>query len=165
MAEYDVNEFVFTAPLFIDLPKKDLQPIETADLEPYAPQLASADLLLVFTGFSEHRATDPERYALRPPTFTEESARFIIERAPRLRAVGIDFLSIESLPEGREAGWPVHKIFLGSRENFLLIEDMNLAVAAGQRLKRIIVAPLRIGTEGSPAMVLAESEPALSDPA
>ena len=156
VADYDISDFVFERVVLLNCRKEDFEKIERNDLEPSQSILEQAELLLIYTGFSEYRFTDTERYVKHAPGFSEEGAQYIVDHFPTIRCIGIDFMSIENIPAGREVAWPVHKIFLGSQANFLLIEGMNLAPVAGKTVTRVIVAPLRINAEASPATVIAE---------
>ena len=156
VADYEISDFIFTSPILLQCPKTELQQIEPEDLEGAQDMLAHTDLLLLYTGFSKYRFTDVRRYVNLAPGFSEEGARWLVFHFPNIRAVGVDFMSVENIPHGRHIAWPVHKILLGSRPDFLVIEDMNVTPVIGKQMKQVIVAPLRIQAEASPATVIAE---------
>lgn len=156
VADYEITDFIFSSPLLLQLPKTELQQIASKDLENAQEMLSQTDLLLIYTGFSKYRFTDVRRYVNLAPGFSEEGARWLVSHFPNIRAVGIDCMSVENIPHGRRIAWPVHKILLGSRPDFLAIEDMNLTPVIGKQIKQVIVAPLRIQAEASPTTVIAE---------
>lgn len=157
--DFGISDFVFDKPILIECPKENLEKINREDLEPHAETLKNCDLLLVYTGFSKYRSTDPQRYVLQSPAFSEEGAQYIVDNFSNVRCMGMDFMGAENIPEGRKAGWPVHKILLGNNRSFFLIEDMKLAPVMGKKTKRVYVAPLRmVDLEGSPVTVIAEIE-------
>jgi len=69
LGSFKIEDFVFEKPLVLSIPKDNFEHIEVADLEPYTDQLMRSDLLLVYTGFSQYRNTDPERYMTKQPGF------------------------------------------------------------------------------------------------
>lgn len=156
--DYDISDFVFNKPFLISCIKNDFEKIEPKDFEFYHNKIKDSDLLLFYTGFSKYRFTDPKRFVVNSPAFSEESARYIINNFPNIRCIGMDFMSIENIPEGKKNGFPVHKIILGSQNIFFIIEDMNLFPAIKKKLKNVIVAPLRIEAEASPSTIIAEVE-------
>jgi len=159
ITDYDISDFVFDRPFLVECPKNDLEKITSEDLKPYVENLKNCDLLLVYTGFSKYRSTDPERYVIKSPAFSTEGAKYIVDNFENIRCIGMDFMGAENIPEGRKTGWPVHKILLGDNRNFFHIEDMNLAPVIGKKIKRVYVAPLRmVDLEASPVTVIAEVE-------
>jgi len=158
IADFDISSFVFEKPLVIDVPKQDSELITSVDLEPFYSRISNCDLLLLRTGFSRYRNSQPLRYARKNPGLSGEAATFIKENCKGMRALAIDSISMaaaERLKEGIEA----HRILLGDRHRpILLIEDINLKYdLAG--LKRVIVLPLFIrGIDSSPCTVMAEIE-------
>ena len=157
--DFSISDFVFDKPILVECPKDGLEKINQKDLAPHAEALRYCDLLLVYTGFSKFRSVDPEKYALQSPAFSEEGAQYIVDNFENIRCIGMDFMGAENIPEGRKAGWPVHKILLGNNRKFFHIEDMNLAPVVGKKIKRVNAAPLRmINIEASPVTVIAEIE-------
>ncbi len=155
--DYEISNFVFTNPLIIECPKRDMGKIEVNDLQNHFNDLKRCNLLLIYTGFSKYRFNKTERYVKKSPGFSVEVAECIVNNFPNIRSIGIDFMGIENIMEGRNTGWKVHKILLGSNPNYFVIEDMNIAPAVGKKLKRVYVAPIRmIGTEASPVTIIAE---------
>lgn len=112
--------------------------------------IRDCELLLLKTGFEKHR--NKTVYWKNSPALDPGLADYIKKACPRIRAVGVDFISITSL-KNRELGRQAHKAFLSS--GILLLEDMKL-----RSLKiapdMVITAPLLIDkAEASPTTVLA----------
>jgi len=157
ITDLEASDFVFDRPCLIECPKENLEKVNREDFESYADSLKNCDILLVYTGFSKYRQTDPRRYIHQSPGFSVEGAQYIVDSFDKIRCIGIDFLGIENIEEGRKTGWAAHKIFLGGNPNSFLIEDMNLAPVVGKKIKRVFVAPLRfVDLEASPVTVFAE---------
>jgi arylformamidase len=126
LVNFPIEDFIFTRPVVIDVPKTDNELITPSDLSRYEERLAACDLLLIRTGFSQYRSTDPERYRWNTPGVSPEAAQYLMDRLQNLRALGLDFISLEwtkDLPHNYRA----HQILLGDNEHpMMIIEDMNL---------------------------------------
>jgi len=162
--DLEMNQLVFDHPKVVDVPKEDNQLIEPDDLRPYENAVSNCDLLLLRTGFTHHRESEPLRYQERNPGLSTKVARYLSDqRFHRLRAVGIDCISMAAtahLQEGVEA----HKVLFNksSPQPVLLIEDLDLSGDL-THLKRVIVAPLFIeGLDSGPCTVIAELDSDLS---
>jgi len=158
LGDFVLGDFIFDAPRVLEIPKKDGEKITAADLAPHDKALRETDLLLVYTGFSEYRATDPERYMMRQPGFAPDAAEYLVA-LPRMRCVGADIMGIENIPEGRKAEppFPAHRAFLLSGKPFLIIEDPNVAPLLGKVLTRAFIVPL-LFPEAEAMMVTAFAE-------
>ena len=155
--DFEISDFVFTDPIVIECPKGDMEEIEIGDLDKYINDLKKCDMLLVYTGFSKYRFSETERYTKKAPGFSLKSAEYIVNNFPNIRCIGMDLQGVENVIVGEKNNFSVHKMLLGSSPKYLLIEDMNLDPAAGKKLKRVFVAPVRmIGTEASPVTIIAE---------
>lgn len=125
ITQFDIDEFVFKSPLFININVRDDELIQQKHLEPHSGKLKACDLLMIKTGYSIVRSADPQRYSLHGPGFSVEGAEYL-KKFPNLRALGIDTISfacIAHLDEGIEA----HRVLLGGKDRrFLIIEDVNL---------------------------------------
>jgi len=137
---FETQDFIFDEPMFVNLPKSDLEKITKDDLSLYKDKLKTSDLLLVYTGFSKYRESDPKRYLEMQPGFSTEAAEYIISEFP-IRAVGIDTPGIENIGKAKP-DFPVHKVFLKSGKKFFLIEDAKLAPIVGENLLRVYTIPL-----------------------
>jgi len=158
LGDFALADFIFERPLLLKIPKDDEEKITPADLKPHEDELSQADLLLVWTGFSKHRGSDPERYIMKQPGFSPEAADYLVS-LPKMRCAGGDFLGIENIPEGRKAEppFPTHAGFLLSSKPFLILEDPNLAPLLGKTLKRAFLIPL-LFPEAEAMMVTAFAE-------
>jgi arylformamidase len=160
LGDFGISDFVFDHPILLSIGKSDEEKITADDLKPHESQLQAADLLLVYTGFSACRATDPKRYAMRQPGFSPDAAEYLTS-LPKMRCVGADIMGIENIPEGRVATppFPAHRAFLLSGKRFLILEDPDLAPLVGKSLRRAFVVPL-LFPEAEAMMVTAFAETA-----
>ncbi|MCD6484700.1 MAG: cyclase family protein [Candidatus Odinarchaeota archaeon] len=155
--DFDISDFIFEKPLFLHLPKEDMEDITREDLHEHEFQLKKCDLLLIYTGFSKYRLTDPERYENKQPSISVEAAKYIVDNFSNIRSLGVDLLGIENIGKARPE-FPAHKVLLVGRK-FFHIEDVNLEPALGKRLKKVYVVPLwLLNVEAAPATILAEVE-------
>jgi arylformamidase len=157
--ELPIENFIFLAPVVLDVPKSDDGAITKADLQPFADLLANADLALLRTNWSRHRATDPERYASKGPFLHPDGARFLMDSFPRLKGVAIDAVSIGS-PGFSDETIETHRILTGvgrADGRFLIIlEDLRIDPDLSNA-RRIYAWPLFIeGSDGSPCTIVAE---------
>jgi kynurenine formamidase len=145
LGDFDIADFVFERPVLLEIPKGDNEKITVDDLKPHEAVLKESDLLLVYTGFSEHRAVDPDRYIMNQPGFSVEAASYLVS-LPKMRCAGGDFLGIENIPEGRKSDppFPTHLAFLLTEKKFLILEDPNLKPLLGKTLHRAFIVPLLI---------------------
>ena len=154
ICDFALEEFVFMRPLCLDVPLGDGQMFESTHLRPHAGRIAECDLLLLRTGYTRMRRTDPQRYALHSPGMSAEGARYIAENFPRLRALGLDTVSLAAM-QHLEEGLEAHRIlFRGEGRRFLIIEDMNLDWDLLQ-LQHVMALPLFVeGVDSSPCTVM-----------
>ncbi|MGA1597659.1 MAG: cyclase family protein [bacterium] len=123
------------------------------------------DLLLVKTGFEQHRAEPgaSSTYIFQNPGFAPEVGLWLRTHR-KLRMIGFDFISLTSYTD-RPLGRIAHRAFLAQNpegasgplaDPILIVEDMHLADLTAVP-KRVIVAPLRYtSADGAPVTVLAE---------
>ncbi len=154
--DFEIDEFVFSRVLQIDVPAEPWQPIPVQAFTPHESRLQISDALLVRTGFARQRRLNPELYVEATPGLSVDAARFLA-CFPGLRCIGVDFISIENVARGRETGFPVHHALLDRAEPTILLEDANLAAVAGKNILRLYLFPLRmVGLEASPVTAVAE---------
>jgi arylformamidase len=154
-----IETFVFDAPCLIEVPTGQATMIERAALEVHEAAIATADLLMIRTGWSDHRTSDPERYANGGPFLGADAARWLIDGHPRLRAIATDAISIGS-PGHRAIATEAHHALTGfgrTDDRFVLIyEDVGLVPEAADAI-RVIAWPLFVeGADGSPVTFVAE---------
>ncbi|HEY47058.1 MAG TPA: cyclase family protein [Anaerolineae bacterium] len=160
--ELDLNDFIFEHPLLLDLPKGEREKITVDDLRSHEKELSKADVLLIYTGWSKIRNQEPERYVADQPSFTVEAANYLVDNF-NIRAYGIDTIGIENISEGKAASpvqFPVHKTFLlKKKQKAFVIEDLNLKLVLGKKIRRFYAIPLRMyGIEAMPVTAFAEVE-------
>jgi kynurenine formamidase len=151
--DFRADEFIFTHPVVIDLHLADGQVVQPADLAPLLPMAKEADLLLCRFGYGNVRKTDPGRYSAKCPGFGVESARYILNELPSLRALGMDVPSLSCIAY-LEQTMPAHNVLLeGLGRRFMVIEDMKLDDDLSG-LTDVVVAPWWIaGLDGGPCTV------------
>ncbi|HYY92206.1 MAG TPA: cyclase family protein [Candidatus Dormibacteraeota bacterium] len=122
--------------------------ITAEDLRRFQGHVRKDDFFAVFTGCSEHWGEDAIRQNYT--YLTVEAAEYLVSK--RVRAVGIDFLSVEKF----KAPDPVaHKTLLAS--GIFIIESLSLALRqfVGQRILMICM-PIRLKHgDGAPSRVVA----------
>jgi arylformamidase len=153
------DAFVFERPRLIEVPAGERTMIGPDLLEPHRATIAEADLLMLFTGWSRQRSTDPERYATRGPLLTPEAAEWLLAAAPDLRGIATDAISIAA-PWDHARAVRTHHVLMGvgrSDDRFVLIyEDVRLVPEAAEA-QRVLAWPLFIeGADGSPVTIIAE---------
>ena len=154
-----IETYVFDSPVLVEVPKPEGGFIRREDLGPHGDAIRHADLLLVRTGWSEHRSTDGERYVERGPLLHPDAARWLIDEHSPLRGIAVDAVSIGS-PVDRDASAETHRILTGVGRNdgrFVLIyEDVRIPVEAASAT-RVYAWPLMVaGADGSPVTMVAE---------
>lgn len=155
IADYSIDELVFTSPLIIDCIKRPGDEIGVSDLEG-AINGTGFDILIIRTGFSRYR-NDAEKYCRKNPYLSTKAARWLREEHLSIRAVGIDCVSIASA-EHRDVGREVHRTLLGRYRGrgggLLIVEDLSLPRGM-KRLDEVMVVPLFIrGIDSSSCTVI-----------
>ena len=113
------------------------------------------ELLLIKTGYEQYRTT--EKYWKDNPGLTPELGLFLKKTFPKLRAIGIDFISVTSFKH-RDLGRGAHLALLEGERPILPIEDMSLAsLNPLTDITEVYVLPLRVEeSNGAPVTVLAK---------
>jgi arylformamidase len=116
----------------------------------------NCQFLIIKTGFEEKRFT-PEFWE-KGYGFSPETAGFLKEKFPKLKAIGFDLISLNSY-QHREMGRDAHKKFL-TENDVLIIEDMKLsAINKNTKIQEVIVAPFWIdNVDGLPVTILAKCQ-------
>ncbi|MBI5140278.1 MAG: cyclase family protein [Candidatus Vogelbacteria bacterium] len=142
ICDFEMSDFVFSAITLVDIPKKAGDGISVNDLAKIPRQKGNCDLLLLRTGF--HKQRGRPAYTNNNPWLTQEAANFIRSKFRRLRAIGIDTVSIASLAN-LAAGGESHRILLDQgafkSSPVMVIEDLNLAYIP-MKIKRLFAIPL-----------------------
>ncbi|MCB9335094.1 MAG: cyclase family protein [Flavobacteriales bacterium] len=117
---------------------------------------SNIEMLIVKTGFCNKRHT-PEywEYGLG---FHPETASFLKEKFPQLKAIAFDLISMNSYQQ-REIGREAHKEYL-IKNDILIIEEVDLRAINSQTIfKEVIVAPLLIeNADGAPVTIITKIE-------
>ena len=141
LMDYSVEEFVFERPYIVDVQLSDEESVSISQLEPYAGELAKCDLLLLRSNFSRFRSTDLQRYVWKTPGVAVETAQWLVDRFPNIRAIGLNFLSFEIIDASSHQS--KGHLALLSRD-VKIIEDMNLESLSNDTIGRIFVMPIFI---------------------
>lgn len=156
LTDFSIENFIYEKPLVLDIPLKDGQLLSKDELMIHHEKLSSCDLLLVRSGFSQFRTTNLKRYVWDTPGVSVEAADYIVKSFPKIKAVGVDFMSFEPIKDTSH-GFGAHKILL-SKEVFI-IEDLNLQDIDNEIIDRVFALPLFVEEVDSfPVTVVAEME-------
>jgi arylformamidase len=125
IVDYVAGFWVFLEPQVICF---DLKPSELLALGDWLNELnKETDLLLFKACWSSQR--DKDVYHSENPGIHPDVAFYLRKNFPRLRAIGIDWISVSAY-QHREMGRMVHRAFLDPQsdsEPILIIEDMDLS--------------------------------------
>ncbi len=159
LSDFLPGELVFDRPVVLDLPLGDDVLVMPSHLEALARGHSDADLVMFRFGYGEVRKSDPKRYSSRCPGFGVESAGYLLEKFPRMRALGMDVPSLSCI-KFLDRTMKAHNVLLeGEGRRFLVIEDMKLDQDL-KGLAAVILAPLWIrGADGGPATILGRLKP------
>lgn len=153
ITDFPIDQYIYEAPIIIDVPVTDEQNIEIDHLEPYLDLYPECDLVLLRSGFSQHRS-DLERYTWKTPGLSAKAAQYLVDKCPNLKAVGVDFLSLELLLD-MSHDFKAHRILLS--RDICILEDLNLQDLCNKSLKRIFAFPLFVeDVDSFPVTVAAE---------
>lgn len=155
ICNYKREDFVFKKPYIVDCPKDIDMGIEVQDLESFN-NLYEYDFIILKTGFQKYRESNQYVYTNRNPYILPETAKWIRDKLPGLKAIGIDCISI-SCPLHKELGREAHKILLqeGGLTNkaILIVEDLYIPEKI-KKLDKVIISPLIIDeVDSSPCVV------------
>ncbi|HRN41202.1 MAG TPA: cyclase family protein [Vicingus sp.] len=115
---------------------------------------SETELLFIKTGFCYKRLL-PEYWEFGYG-FHPETAAFLKQKLPNLKAVAFDLISLNSY-QHRELGRIAHKEFL-STQNILIIEEVNLQEITEKTIfNEVIIAPLLLEkADGAPVTIIAK---------
>jgi arylformamidase len=118
--------------------------IELRHFKPQEAKIREIRRIVVQSGWSSKWGT-PEFFSSHP-TFTPESAEFLIDCGVRL--VAVDFSSVDRAP------YPVHIAFLS--RGIIIVENLTNLAAIQKAEFNLIVVPLKLtGRDGSPVRAIA----------
>lgn len=153
LTDYDPSFWVFNNPTCIDVACSEDYLIKFDDIKNHIS--IDNDLILIRTGFEKFRAK--KIFWNNNPGISEKLAHNLRARFPKIRALGIDTISITAR-QHRAEGKKAHRKFLSDTfpgSPIVLIEDMKLSIYKGD-IGNIIIAPLMLEeSDGAPCSVLA----------
>nr|WP_321352002.1 cyclase family protein [uncultured Methanoregula sp.] len=141
----------------LEIPKEGNACISPEDFLSFNIRFSDATVILIKTGWSRHRKSDPELYTRQNPWVHEAVPEFLRKNFPHLQIFGIDTISISN-HQYREHGRACHRSFLCEDPPILLIEDMDLLMlnTVNNPFKMRIIPWLMDTIDGVPVMVWAE---------
>jgi kynurenine formamidase len=154
--EHCPEDFIFNRPFIVDCPKERNESISRADLEGRISD-NDFDLLLIRTGFSKYRVNRQMVYTSENPYMLPETAQWIREKFPNLRAIAIDCISFSSV-KNRDIGRQVHRILLreeaSTGSTLFLIEDAVIP-SLSSRIKEVRAFPVFLrNVDASPCTII-----------
>ena len=157
ICDYTIDDFIYTNPCLVDIPKEAGDCITAEDLAVTGAR--DCDILLVRTGF--YRIRNDESYVGDNPWLEPGAADFIRRNFTKLRAIGIDTVSIASCRHPEEGG-DAHRILLREGDYasgpVMIIEDLNLGVLPSG-IKRFYAVPLFVrDADSMPCTAFAETD-------
>lgn len=158
VTELPLEDFIYEAPVVVDIPKGPTEFITAAEIRAHEAEIAGKDCLLIRTGFSTYRTSDPEVYSSQGPAVHPDAARYVVDTFPTLKAIGTDCISIAS-PAMIDQAIETHRVLCGyydSQKSIVILEDFSLEFDLSN-LKRVYALPLFLkGADGSPCTIVAE---------
>ncbi len=124
--DFRPEEFTFDRPAVVDIPLGDREIVMPTHLKGHARALAEADLALIRFGYGQRRRNDPQGFNTECPGFGLESAAWLRERCPQLRALGLDVPSLACIAHLDKTMASHNRLLEGAGRRFLVIEDMDL---------------------------------------
>lgn len=150
--DFPPDWFVFDKIFICDIPLDVGVCIDDKMLEQHGCMGNDAEMLILRTGYG--RFYNDRKYWYDNPGLSPKAAKYIKNSFPKLRALGVDFISINAYSY-KEDGRKAH-IELMKNDEIAIIEDMDLS-SLTEHVKRIVVAPLLIyKADGAPCNVMAE---------
>ena len=163
--ELPIDQFFYSAAKILHCKKEKGELIEVSDLEKEYQQIKDADILFAYTGYSDFRDTDPEKYVDDFPAFSGEAALFLRNNFHQLKALALDVLSVDSPTLGPKNNFPAHTALLDDKDRksnnpIVIFEDVNISklIKIEQPIKSIYAFPIRWEfAEAAPVCMVAES--------
>jgi kynurenine formamidase len=151
ISDFAPEEWVFQCPKVINIPSILGQMIRPTDIQEDISEEDNIDLVLLKTGFERHRVKPI--YWQNGPGISIEVAERLIESFPKMRAIGMDCISVSSLND-RNQGRRVHQLFL--QTGLRIFEDMSLSsIGVRDKLFQVIALPLRfLPGDGAPCSIV-----------
>jgi kynurenine formamidase len=154
ITEFRPEELNFSRPVVIDLRLPDATVLMPSDLQPFVERLQEADLALFRFGYGEVRRSDPQRFSTQCPGFGVESARWLRQTCPQLRALGLDVPSVAVIAHLQNTMSAHNELLAGDGRRFLIVEEMNLDQDLGQ-LTEVRINPWLVqGMDSGPCSIV-----------
>lgn len=150
VGQYDRDGLKFSRPCIIECPKKPDQAVTPEDVG-RSVRTKNADILIFKTGFGKYRSKDDRIYRYGNPYLLPETAEYIVWNFPRLKAVGIDALSVSS-KNSNIYGREVHRILLG--KGIVIIEGIRIASGVKSIGEMAVFPVFSCSPDGSPCIVI-----------
>lgn len=152
IADYHPEFWFFRSPKVIHVA---LKPSEILMCDKWIRNInTDTDILLFKSGWGNYRKK--KIYSTDNPGIHPEVGIYLRKKYPRIRAIGIDWISISPY-QNRELGREAHKAFLDSESEgqpILIIEDMYLPDDM-ENLNKICVLPLLVeGMDSAPCTIV-----------
>ena len=142
--DFSAEDFIFKRPHIMELRKGVDEAITPHDFKRFHHDRNSCDCVILKTGFQKYRKKNRRLYTEKNPYLLPETAHFIKEKLPNVRAVAVDTISIGSCLH-KDAGRDAHRILLkedGRRDKgVFIIEDLNISEGI-KRMEQLLVFPL-----------------------
>jgi arylformamidase len=148
--DYAASQWVFSRAIVLETRQRSFDVLTADDLMIPRDADRDADMVLVRTHFEEHRGTD-QYWSQQFPIHPNVADR-IVEEFPKIRAFGVDTLSIGS-PLNREFNHALHRKLLS--RGILIFEDLKLTDIPDSGLSQVVALPLRVvGIDGAPCSII-----------
>jgi kynurenine formamidase len=154
-SDYHPQNFIFQSIGYSELKEMNDLVIRPNNFE-LSKCYENCELLIIKTGFVDKRHLN--EYWENGFGFAPETASYLRNKFPHLRAIGFDLISLNSY-QHREMGREAHKEFL-IKNDILIIEDMDLSQLNKETIiQEVIVAPFWIdNVDGLPVTILAKCQ-------
>lgn len=157
-----IEDFYYTNACVIPLSKEKGEPMTLEDVLAYEKALQQSDILLLYSGYSKYRETEPEHFMDDFPYIDPKLAKYLRKSCPKLKAVALDTLSVDSSVLGGKLGFPAHHALLDhNAENpertIRIFEDVNVSkLLHAEKIRAICSFPVRWeGMEAAPVAMVA----------
>jgi arylformamidase len=156
-----IEDFYYNAPFLLNVPKKAGERITLTDIRNNRENIAECDILLIYTGYSKQRATNPTAYVTDFPSIAPDAAYYLRRSFPKLKAIALDVISVDDSVTAAAEGFPAHHALLEKNSRYqertlLLYEDVNIAPLLNTQVKTICAFPVRWeGLEAAPVSMVA----------
>lgn len=155
-SSYSAEDFVFNQVEIIEI--KHTETIEDDLIRNNNLKLddidKNCDFLVVKTGLCHERYS--EKYWKYGYGFHEETAQYLKQHLPHIKAIGFDLISLNAY-QNRPAGRIAHKAFLETQD-IIIVEEMDLTkVSERTQINQLILGILPLAnSDGAPCSILAD---------